>query len=254
MSTEFISILAPPGDTIASYDRKAPPDTQPDSVPSTFLEAMSIRKEVFCDEQGVPLENELDADDPRCWHWVAYASVGNTLDGGRGRDGMASRVPVGTIRLVPPPHPPHPAPDSHHAIDHTEGDTGAVRHEEQEDEEPYIKLGRLAILSPYRKLGLSRLLVSAALSWASKNPELILPPLEPTEAEAIAQRENGKEPPVWKGRVLVHAQESVQGLWQKLGFVKDEGMGTWDEEGIMHVGMWRVLSIEEKPGLFMKAA
>jgi len=35
----------------------------------------------------------------------------------------------------------------------------------------------------------------------------------------------------------------VQKFWHGLGFEKDQGMGEWDEEGIMHVGMWKRLSV-----------
>jgi predicted GNAT family N-acyltransferase len=41
----------------------------------------------------------------------------------------------------------------------------------------------------------------------------------------------------------VHAQEQVVGTWKRWGFEVDEGMGRWDEEGIMHVGMFTRLPI-----------
>ena len=51
--------------------------------------------------------------------------------------------------------------------------------------------------------------------------------------------EVGRERGEWKGLVLVHAQKEIERFWAGLGFVRDEGMGVWWEEGIEHVGMWR---------------
>ena len=45
---------------------------------------------------------------------------------------------------------------------------------------------------------------------------------------------------------MVHAQKQVQGFWEKYGFKVDEGMGTWDEEGIEHVGMWRRIAVRKE--------
>ena len=49
----------------------------------------------------------------------------------------------------------------------------------------------------------------------------------------------------FKGLVLVHSQKGVQKVWRKYGFETDESMGTWDEEGIEHVGMWKRVDIAE---------
>lgn len=49
--------------------------------------------------------------------------------------------------------------------------------------------------------------------------------------------------PVWKGLMCVHAQEQVAKVWAKWGFELDEGMGSWYEEGIKHVGMFRRVDI-----------
>ena len=47
----------------------------------------------------------------------------------------------------------------------------------------------------------------------------------------------------WDGNVLVHAQVGVEKVWAKMGFVTDEKLGRWDEEGIDHLGMWRRLNL-----------
>lgn len=255
--SEFISFLAPPGHKIDNYNRSLPYSQQPDSVPSIFCDAMSVRETVFVKEQHVPLENELDSDDPRCFHWVTYASVGAKASpvvtpqdkaGDKRKSSTASRVPVGVIRLVPPPHPPHAVPGTEHKIDNSEDaprvpvlhdahNAGPVSSHNPHNE-PYIKLGRLAVLREYRKMRLGKLLVDTALEWASKHAEEIVPPVSAMDVEAA--RVDGKEGEVsarWKGLVLVHAQKYVERTWRHYGFERDEGMGEWDEEGITHVGM-----------------
>lgn len=47
----------------------------------------------------------------------------------------------------------------------------------------------------------------------------------------------------WRGLVLVHAQVDVERMYEGLGFVRDEGLGRWEEEGIMHVGMFRRVEV-----------
>ena len=274
--SEFITILPPPGDTIAEYDPTKRSSEQSSSIPQAFLDAMSVRETVFVDEQEVPLVNELDPDDARSWHWVVYASVGrtktpsptrkgstgnaaipngtheaNNINNGERRtsDSTAARVAVATIRLVPPPHPPHPQPGSHHKTDNADAIppvTHTRRTSLHDGHEPYIKLGRLATLKEYRGKGLSKLLVSAALRWAMEHSVEILPPPEPAAAEAARLEGEDEEDWRWRGLVLVHAQlDRTVGLWERYGFSVDERMGIWDEEGIPHIGMWRRLEVKK---------
>lgn len=162
------------------------------NLPPVFADAMDIRLKVFAGEQGCSAENELDDDDARSWQWVAYLSD-----------------PVACIRLVPPPHAPH--------------HNGVV----DENEQPYIKITRMAVMRVARGAGLARQMCDEALGWAAKNPDVI---------------GNG-----WKGLVLVHAQVSVEKVWQRLGFKTDPRLGQWDEEGIQHIGMWRQLDMISDP-------
>jgi predicted GNAT family N-acyltransferase len=85
----------------------------------------------------------------------------------------------------------------------------------------------------YRGLGLGRRLVETALGWAAVHGVEI--------SAAIAARG-----PVggWRGLVLVHAQVDVERMYAGLGFMTDEGLGRWDEEGIEHVGMFRRIVVE----------
>ncbi|KAI4724582.1 hypothetical protein E4T49_07666 [Aureobasidium sp. EXF-10728] len=256
--SEFISFLPPPGLALANYDSAALHTTQPQDVPEIFRDAMSVREDVFVKEQNIALENEVDIDDARSFHWVAYASVGTSSSDGNaamegvnkdsatsaektGRKGStAMRLPVGTIRLVPPPHPPHPQPGSSHKIDNHEGlpqdmQSGLSKTDMHDGKEAYIKLGRLSVLQPFRGLGLARLLIDAALTWAAENVDKILPPVSPAAAEQRKLELGGgaEVEDVWRGLVLVHAQAYLEKYWASFGFVKDESMakGGWHPGG-----------------------
>ena len=185
--TYRVAILPPPGDIVAPNG--FPADPRPKGAPKVFLDAMEIRIKVFCDEQKCDLEPELDEDDPRSLHFVLYETKS---DGGE--------EALSTIRIVPPPHGPHP--------------NGF----EDPNEESYVKLGRVATMKHGRGKGLNRRLTEEAFSWLSAN------------SKGIGHG--------WKGNVLAHAQVAVEKVYQKLGFETDEKLGRWDEEGIEHLGMW----------------
>ncbi|KAL9111677.1 MAG: hypothetical protein Q9227_003951 [Pyrenula ochraceoflavens] len=175
-----VKIQPPPGPDLK--DRQL---WQTDQSLRVFSDAMLVREEVFCVEQGCSFENELDEDDPKSWQWVFYQD----------------EAPVSVVRLTPPPHPPHP--NGHR----------------DKQEEPYVKVSRIAVMSAVRGQGFGRRAPEEALAWAASH------------AEEIG---NG-----WKGMVLVHAQLSVEKMYAKMGFTTDEKLGQWDEEGIVHVGMWK---------------
>ena len=320
---EFLTQLPPPGSNLAHYDRTKPHTDQninpTNNIPQTFLDVMSIREDVFVNEQKVPIENEYDADDPRSFHWVTYASVSKpsrasvsgdltpvdssrtTKEEDRRRSMPTSqKLPVGTVRLVPPPHPPHPAPNSRHKIDNAEAvsparpaettaQAGSVLQDPHQPhevpgvgmikpDEPFVKIGRIAVLQPYRRLGMGKMLLEAALEWAAEHPEDVVP-----RASTAMERERNREhmrqnsdtsasPPAatqsvggthdvddwtlgsapvidqgpWKGLVLVHAQKHLERSYARWGFVRDEALGVWDEEGIDHIGMWRRVKVKEQ--------
>ncbi|KAF2744006.1 hypothetical protein M011DRAFT_409358 [Sporormia fimetaria CBS 119925] len=263
--TEFMSMLPPPGDALKEWDNTKPYDQQPASIPQIFKDAMSVRENVF-GEQSVPLDAEFDEDDARSWHWVVYASVASTSrqntdnaeinaqDTRRSSSATAQRLPVGTIRLVPPPHGPNKYvhgdkhPDAEPPAFVT--DSVAKRH----PNEPYIKLGRLAVLSDYRRMGLSNLLIKRCLDHTTQNPGLVCPPPSPTKLEKAIQQGHADANCIhFRGLAMVHAQVSVMRLWKKHGFAEElyDGDGNveiskeehWMEEGIEHVGMWRRLNV-----------
>ena len=84
--------------------------------------------------------------------------------------------------------------------------------------------------------------VFAELEWMRAHPAYF----NPSVAElGFAQLgiEQASDIPKWGGLVCCHAQEAVIGAWAKCGFVVDEGMGKWVEEGIWHVGMFQRLDL-----------
>ena len=272
--TEFLSMLPPPRAEVAEYDNTRPYNEQTAPIPQIFRDAMSVREEVY-GEQGVPLEAEFDEDDARSWHWVVYASVASTAssppkdlrtdaptnraDDARRASASGTRLPVGTIRLIPGPHAPNPylAKSGEKSVDkHADASPPPGTDSHHEDpEEPYVKLGRLAVLAPYRKLGLAKLLINTALDYAAKNHEDIYQPPSPTTMEmASLRRDSVPEAIAWNGLVMIHAQANLKTLWERYGFAEelknDNGEVAiakepqWVEEGILHVGMWRRLKID----------
>lgn len=246
--SEFVDFITPLGNRMKLYDPTRLPTDQPQNdsmdtakaLPQGFIDAMIVREEVYVREQNVPLENELDEDDARSFHWVAYASVSakssasqhrdekTEKDDGRRKSSVSTKMPIGTIRLVPPPHPPHP-----------NGKYGTDVHDAKE---AYAKLGRLAVVKEFRKAGISSLLINTALSFAKNHPYDLVPHRDAAKT-AILEETGQLVGADFKGLVLVHSQTGVQKIWRKYGFETDESMGHWDEEGIDHVGMWKRVDV-----------
>ncbi|KAF1976438.1 hypothetical protein BU23DRAFT_48500 [Bimuria novae-zelandiae CBS 107.79] len=278
--TEFLSMLSPPRNDLSEYDNTKPHTQQAALIPQIFRDAMFVREEVY-GEQGVPLEAEFDQDDARSWHWVVYASVASTAssppktmrpEGSMSKEeetrrasASASRLPVGTLRLIPAPHGPNKyletateakLVDKHGDADPPPGEGLEAVPKKKHPAEPYVKLGRLAVLAPYRKLGLAKLLVNTALEYASKHPDVIYQPPSPTTLELANLRGHASQDAVtWQGLIMIHAQANLKGYWEKhFGFkeelvnekgeVEIEKEPHWVEEGIEHVGMWKRLKVE----------
>ncbi|EUC49545.1 hypothetical protein COCMIDRAFT_1787 [Bipolaris oryzae ATCC 44560] len=278
--TEFVNTICPLKGALDGYDNSLPCSRQTIPVPANFRDAMTVREIVF-GEQGVPLEAEFDEDDARSWHWVAYASVAthstsppkvlrradssNTpADDARRASATATRVPVATIRLIPPPHGPNKYVQQHETDKHPDADPPTHDHEHKQPAEPYIKLGRLAVLAPYRSLGLAKLLINAALDYATANPDLIYRPPSPTALEMAQILGHQKEREItWQGLVMIHAQANLQSMWEKHGFheqlrnedghVEIDAEPHWFEEGIEHVGMWKRLPVEKRKRLSLSS-
>jgi predicted GNAT family N-acyltransferase len=178
---------------------------------------------------------------------------------GDGASGAGHMLPVGTIRAIPPegvyPHStsrrsssPAITPTSpvHPNVPGLPSNPPAVQenpapHPTVFPNEPYVRLGRLATLPAYRGHGISRLLISSVLDYVRKNPRAFSSTYSNLEdlTTAIQEGTTGTAPIAWKGLVVVHAQrDRTVGLWKKFGFEIDKGMEEWDEEGMIHVGMW----------------
>ncbi len=226
-----------------AYNRHLLSSSQPEEVPSLFLDAMKVREAVFVQEQGVPLQSEFDEDDARSCHWILYDPF--PTDSPQDPPGAAAKpAPICTIRLVPYPHPPHPLPGG--VYEAVEGElllrgpigpggqillppppeqgSASNSSSPHHTDEPYIKLGRLALLKDFRGRKLGLVLVRAALGWIRENPSYF-------------DKNQPDDAPKFAGLVRIHAQESVVRLWEKAGFEVDNSAGRWWEEGIPHVGM-----------------
>ncbi|KAF4988279.1 hypothetical protein FGRMN_9862 [Fusarium graminum] len=274
MGTPFITFLAP--SNLEGYKRGAPIEEQPPTISQTFLDAMEVREQVFVEEQKVPAENEFDEDDSRACHWVVYASI-NKLEELEVRDEQGNvmqprksstrSTPIGTIRLVPFPHDPHPKSGGRYWKGVLEGDGDDKNGKEDEDalelssnkpyvldrqttfhngQEPYVKLGRLAVIKEFRGRRIAGLLVNTVLGWLKANPSYFDPSIKEYGLEQLNPANCEQTIPQWAGLVCVHAQKQVEGFWKNWGFEADEGMGTWWEEGMPHSGMFQRLEIGEK--------
>jgi len=239
MSTSFPYIVFQGPMSLDGYDSTVVASNQPSHISTTFLDCMVVRENVFVKEQGIPLAMEADSDDSRSCHWVVYDHDPD------------SKVPkpVATIRLVPFPHEPHPLPGSSWDVDETTGGSGLMpvtpswivdrKTSFHDGEEPYLKLGRLAVINSFRGKGIADLLVKTAIAWAQQNPKYFNPPLN----DAFENKSLEYYQKTWKGLLCVHAQAYIAKAWQKWGFRVDDEMGTWNEGGIPHVGMFQRLEI-----------
>ncbi|KAF5658887.1 hypothetical protein FHETE_9663 [Fusarium heterosporum] len=274
MGTPFITFLAP--SNLEGYKRGAPIEEQPPTISQTFLDAMEVREQVFVEEQKVPAENEFDEDDSRACHWVVYASI-NKLEELEVRDEQGNvmqprksstrSTPIGTIRLVPFPHDPHPKNGGRYWKGVLEGDGDDKNGKEDKDalemssnkpyvldrqttfhngQEPYVKLGRLAVIKEFRGRRIAGLLVNTVLGWLKANPSYFDPSIKEYGLEQLNPANCEQTIPQWAGLVCVHAQKQVEGFWKNWGFEADEGMGTWWEEDMPHSGMFQRLEIGEK--------
>ena len=260
-----------PTDTESASNSKSTGDDG--ANPPIFNDAIQVRAGVFIDEQKCSPEGEIDDDDPRSWQWVIYASrtVSGSNTSTSSSTGPApaaaaaaavassarSTIPVAVIRLVPPPQPPHEA-----LLAHSNDAPLLPRYDWTH--EPCIKLTRVAVLPEYRGLGLGRRLVQTALDWAVTHAEEIDDATRelasrfafqgpsrdvrsgPSTGQAREEQKPDWSPAPWRGLVLVHAQVDVEAMYRGMGFVRDDELGRWDEEGIEHVGMFRRVEIRSK--------
>ncbi|KAI0451803.1 hypothetical protein F5B21DRAFT_485652 [Xylaria acuta] len=319
MGTPFITLLQPT--RLDGYNPRLPYNLQASHIPSPFRDAMEVRERVFVTEQGCSLEFEYDADDARSCHWIMYASVNTTiqheerdpetLELVRPRRSITQTVPIGTLRIVPFPHPPHP-PDgaryvngvlqpaedvldaassskpSHNGSQNGSGKTkesspsngngngnctaaaaapppppsrrrramtlvdqrrmsapmpfGTDRETDYHNgKEPYLKLGRVAVVPEYRDHRVADQLWDAAKQWLERHPTYFNPSIKELGMD-VMKVNNTRDVPEWHGLVCVHAQEAAVNAYERWGFRVDKGMGKFYVENIPHVGMWERLN------------
>ncbi|KAI0025634.1 hypothetical protein F4780DRAFT_216527 [Xylariomycetidae sp. FL0641] len=195
----------------------------------------------------------------------------------------ATTTPIGTLRVVPFPHPPHPRPGARY-VDNVEqqqqpqqpssssppapapappltqnrdrtdsearkrADAAAVGVDRatafHDGREPYVKLGRMAVVPEFRGRRIAGQLWSAARQWLEAHPAAFNPSVAGLGMDQLRVGA-ASEIPKWNGLVCVHAQETAVRLYEKWGFQVDEGMGKWFEEGIPHVGMFQRLQLQK---------
>jgi predicted GNAT family N-acyltransferase len=276
MGTPFVTFLGP--SKLDGYMRGKPHDEQPAHIPKAFVDAMEVREQVFVQEQSVPIENEFDDDDPRACHWIVYASV-NTIQEAEVRDedgkvvqqrrSSTRSTPIGTVRIVPFPHEPHPVPEGQYwnGVLKSVGEekvlgqpltdapeSGILAGQKPQDrattfhdgKEPYLKIGRLAVVKEFRGHMIAKLLATTVLSWLKSNPSFFDPSVAGVGLAQLGVSDTA-DIPRWTGLLCAHSQEAAVGFWAKYGFQVDEGMGKWWEEAIPHVGMFQRLHVEPKP-------
>ncbi|TAQ87144.1 hypothetical protein B7494_g4551 [Chlorociboria aeruginascens] len=239
-----VSFQPPLHNVLKDFNRSLPASQQSPSIPSTFLDAMAVREQVFVYEQGVvPLAHHIDTDDARSYHWVLYAFSPSTH----------TTIPVATIRLVPFPHSLHPEPGSRFDAPTAEMPVQPAAEifaepppiymihrvtDLHDGVEPYVKLGRLCVIKEFRGWKMADVLIQAALKWAGEN----FKGLEQSKGE----EEGTGGIPEWKGLVGIHAREVAVRVWERNGFIIDKEMGSWFEAGIVHVGMFCRVQVGKK--------
>jgi GNAT superfamily N-acetyltransferase len=245
-----IEILPPPAKSLTKYNLYLPASEQlhSASIPQTFLDSASIREAVFVREQGlVPLEHHVNAEDGRAYHFVAYFTPGD--------ESLGAKIPVGTLRVLPPPHHPHPEPWSI-IITPKAGRIPALKAEEifgekmaeeirkgqqrmrktswHDGTEGWLQVARASVLKEWRGKGVADLLVAEVVRWAGE---------EYVPNEQLEDKAGSNNTGMWKGLLMCNAREEARRMWERNGFREDVGMGRWIEVGVELFGMARRVSI-----------
>ncbi|KAM3076216.1 hypothetical protein ACMFMF_005551 [Clarireedia jacksonii] len=251
-----ISVQLPPRPYLKDYNRNLPASEQKSTVGiRVFLDACDVREKVFVHEQGAcPVSHHLDTDDARAAHLVIYAPPPSTTTDPESESQQSGSIPVGTIRIVPYPDWPHPLPDSHFdpPPDDAEVEDASTfffksppkyqvdkKTTLHDGAEPFLRFGRLCLLKEYRGKEYANLLIQEAVKWAKEHPNFAKDQLSDEEKEKI---------PEWKGLIGLHARKETVKVWERNGFAVDEGMGSWFEVKIRHVGMFRRVELDSTTG------
>lgn len=121
---------------------------------------------------------------------------------------------------------------------------GADRQTDFHDgKEPYVKLGRVAVLPDFRGHQVALQLWTVAKKWLQEHPTYFNPSVKELGMD-LMQVGNAGDIPKWNGLVCIHSQEHVAKIYERWGFKVDKGMGKFYEEGIPHVGMFQRLEVK----------
>jgi len=228
-----ILFQTPPVNIPLNYNIRLPSTEQSPSsgIPQTYIDSQTVLENVFIAEQNaVPVKYQQDSDDTCPYCWLLYSSFPavNLL-----KESVLFRSHIILILLLAQglklrmKNPPISFRLC--CLNALTGVCCGRKTSLHDGAESYIRFG-LCVVKEERGRYLQTSWCTA-LDWARGNA-----------------REFGKgvmeKLPVWKGLVCVHAQEKVLGVWERHGFIVDEGMGSWFEGGIRHVGMFRRLAME----------
>ena len=83
--------------------------------------------------------------------------------------------------------------------------------------EPYIKLGRIAVVKEFRGLGIAKILANAGYDLGKGKPLIFNPSIARMGLEKMGAS-SLDELPVWKGLICVHAQEPSDQDMGEMGF------------------------------------
>jgi predicted GNAT family N-acyltransferase len=251
-----IKFQPPPQPYLHNYDRLLPASSQSREIPPTFLSALTVREQVFVHEQGVvPVTHHVDTDDARSCHFVIFAPSSCPSS-----PLSPEAVPIGTLRLIPFPHyQPHPLPNSRLEIPSNLSDITPAPASEtffkeppewKEDretslydgKEPYIKIGRLAVVKEWRGRGVAGLLIEGACRWARAHAGWAV---GGQLGNRLQEEPDECENRQWKGLICAQAQAIRQRTWERSGFAVDEGFGVFWVGDMKHVGMWRRVQVKK---------
>lgn len=164
---------------LKNYNLALSASKQPPEIPQTLLDTFAVRESVFVNEQGVvPLKHHVDYVDSISWHWVLYSPPSTS-------DPEEKSKPIASLRLVPPPHPPHPEPGA--SFEAPASDVLVGTAEERfaapekaakanwktridrkttfhDGQEPYLQLGRLCVLPELRGKGCADFLLNEVVT------------------------------------------------------------------------------------------
>ncbi|EPE28276.1 Acyl-CoA N-acyltransferases (Nat) [Glarea lozoyensis ATCC 20868] len=257
-NSNFKILSQPPvGKTLLKYDIKQHPQSQSLEIPPVFIAAVQAREDVFVamyDE--LTFENNLDYDDPRSIHFVAFSNTPdeediepNSITDIQTRNKFVLRA-IGTLRFIPfPQYHQHPPPGMVFDADSLRASAAVENSAElflgipeykpdrptkfHDGIEAYIKVGRMCVIKEWRGKGVMDELLRTGYKWLTENKGWT------TGTIGGEERFGG-----WKGLICAHADINAKRSWERNGFVVDEDMGCWWILGIQHICMWKRIELD----------